>query len=58
MPAGEHGRVYLVERDVRSNDELKAIVADYIDQSRRHNEPAIIARGENDLTRQLQRTEA
>ena len=58
MPAGDHGRVYLVERDVRSKDELKAIVADYIEQSKRRGEPAIIARGDNELTRQLQGPEA
>jgi hypothetical protein len=54
MPAGDDGRVYLVERNVRSKDELKAIVADYLEQSARRGEPAIIARGDKDLTRQLQ----
>ncbi len=53
MPAGDHGRVHLVERGLTSHDELQAIVADYVDQSTRRGEPAIIARGDSDLTAQL-----
>ncbi len=53
MPAGDHGRVHLVERGLTSHDELQAIVADYIDQSTRRGEPAIIARSDSDLTAQL-----
>lgn len=53
MPAGDHGRVHLVERGVRSKAELDAIVADYLEQSARRGEPAVIARGDNELTRQL-----
>ena len=58
MPAGDHDRVHLIERGVRSKAQLKAIVADYLEQSARRGEPAIIARGEKELTRQLQRPEA
>jgi hypothetical protein len=53
MPAGDHGRVHLVERGLTGHDELQAIVADYIDQSTRRGEPAIIARSDSDLTAQL-----
>jgi hypothetical protein len=44
---------HLVERGLTSHDELQAIVADYIDQSTRRGEPAIIARSDSDLTAQL-----
>lgn len=35
LPAGDHGKVYLVERHVPSMDELDAIVADYITKAER-----------------------
>jgi hypothetical protein len=35
IPADGHGRRYLVERELTSNTELAAIVADYLDQARR-----------------------
>jgi hypothetical protein len=54
IPAGDHGRVHLIERGLTNHAELRAIVVDYIEQSSRRGEPAIIARGENELTRQLQ----
>jgi hypothetical protein len=50
--------VHLVERGLTSHDELQAIVADYIDQSTRRGEPAIIARGDSDLAAQLGRPTA
>lgn len=53
MPAGDHGRVHLIERGLTSHAELQAIVADYIDQSKRRGEPAIIARSSSDLSAQL-----
>jgi len=53
MPAGEHGRVHLVERNITTNAELQAIIADYVDQSTRRGEPAIIARSPSQLADQL-----
>ena len=53
MPTGDRGRVHLIERGLTSHAELQAIVADYIDQSKRRGEPAIIARSGSDLAAQL-----
>ena len=41
-PASGHGRSFLVERGLTSNRELRAIVADYISESERRDEPAAI----------------
>jgi hypothetical protein len=41
-PAANNGRSYLVERGLTSNDELEALVADYVDQSRKRDEPAAL----------------
>lgn len=38
--AGERGRSFLIERGLTSKDELDAVVADYISESERRNEPA------------------
>jgi len=38
------GRSFLVERDLTSNVELQGVVADYIEQSERRDEPAAIVR--------------
>ena len=35
IPAAGHGRRYLVERDLTTNAELEALVADYLDQAAR-----------------------
>jgi hypothetical protein len=35
IPANGQGRRYLVERELTSNTELEAIVADYLDQAER-----------------------
>ena len=39
IPAGDHGRVYLVERRVPSLSELHGIVADYCELARRLDRP-------------------
>jgi hypothetical protein len=41
-PAGGRRRSFLVERGLTSNRELKALVADYISESERRDEPAAI----------------
>lgn len=41
-PASGRGRSFLVERGLTSNRELRAIVADYISESERRDEPAAI----------------
>lgn len=46
IPAEGHGRRYLVERELTSNDELAAIVADYLDQAARHD---VVPAGRNPL---------
>jgi len=43
-PRDEHGRAYLVERGLTRQDELTALVADYITESERRGEPAAIVR--------------
>ena len=43
-PAGGRGRSFLVERGLTSNSELEAIVADYVSESERRDEPAAIVR--------------
>jgi hypothetical protein len=40
VPAGDHGRVYLVERQLESKAALDALVADYVAISRRRGTPA------------------
>lgn len=43
-PATGRGRSFLVERGLTSNAELEAVVADYVSESRRRDEPAAIVR--------------
>jgi hypothetical protein len=40
VPAGDHGRVYLVERHLESKAALDALVADYLADCQRRGEPA------------------
>jgi hypothetical protein len=40
VPAGDRGRVYLVERHVESTAALDVLVAHYVADSRRRGEPA------------------
>jgi hypothetical protein len=42
VPAGEHGRVYLVERHVESRAALDGLVAAYLADSQRRGAPAAI----------------
>jgi hypothetical protein len=42
VPAGEHGRVYLVERHVESRAALEGLVADYLAESQQRGEPAAL----------------
>jgi hypothetical protein len=42
VPAGDCGRVYLVERHLESKAALAALVADYLATSRRRGAPAAI----------------
>ena len=48
-PASGRGRSVLVERGLTSNAELEAIVADYVSESQRRDEPAAIVRVGNEL---------
>ena len=48
-PATSRGRSFLVERGLTSNTELEAIVADYISESERRDEPAAIVRVGSEL---------
>ncbi|MDQ3739639.1 MAG: hypothetical protein M3320_09630 [Actinomycetota bacterium] len=43
-PASGGGRSFLVERGLTSNAELEALVADYVSESARRDEPAAIVR--------------
>jgi hypothetical protein len=40
VPAGDNGRVYLVERHVESKADLDGLVAAYVADSQRRGEPA------------------
>jgi hypothetical protein len=42
VPAGDHGRVYLVERHVESKAALDGLVAAYLADSQRRGEPAAL----------------
>jgi hypothetical protein len=42
-PAGDQGRVYLLERHVDSKVELDGIVSEYAERSERLGEPALLA---------------
>jgi hypothetical protein len=46
IPADGHGRRFLVERELTSNDELAAIVADYLQQAACHD---VVPAGRNPL---------
>jgi hypothetical protein len=50
-PAGDEGRVYLLERHVESKAELDGIVSEYAERSERVGEPALVAsrRGGDEL---------
>jgi hypothetical protein len=48
-PAEGKGRAFLIERGLKSNDELQAVVADYISESERRGEPAAIVRVGDEL---------
>lgn len=48
-PASGHGRSFLVERGLTSNAELEALVADYISESERRDQPAAIVRLRDEL---------
>ena len=41
-PASARGRSFLVERGLTSNNELEALVADYISESERQDHPAVL----------------
>ena len=42
VPIGNHGRVYLVERDIDDASELRAIAAEYATRSEQLGRPAIL----------------
>jgi hypothetical protein len=42
IPIGDHGRVYLVERDIDDASELRAIAAEYATRSQQLGRPAIL----------------
>jgi hypothetical protein len=42
VPAGDTGRVFLVERHIESQAALTGLVADYVSEARRRGEPAAI----------------
>lgn len=46
---GTRGRSFLIERGITSKDELDAIVADYVNESQRRNEPASIVKVGDEL---------
>ena len=48
-PATGRGRAFLVERGLTSRAELEALVADYVAESARRDEPAAIVRVGADL---------
>ena len=50
-PASGRGRSFLVERGLTSNTELEAIVADYVSESERRDEPAAMVRVGTELAR-------
>jgi hypothetical protein len=52
-PASGAGRSFLVERGLTSNAELQALVADYVSESERRDEPAAIVRVGDDLADRL-----
>jgi hypothetical protein len=52
-PADGSGRAFLVERGLTSKAELDALVLDYVDQSKRRDEPAALVRVGDDLTERL-----
>ena len=53
QPVDDDGRRHLIERGLTSHAELLAIVADYVDQSQRRDEPAFIVRVGDDLAQRL-----
>ena len=42
VPLGDHGRVYLVERDIDDAGELRAIADEYVARSQQLGRPAIL----------------
>jgi hypothetical protein len=49
VPAGDHGRVYLVERHVENQDALDGLIAAYLADSRRRGQPAALCPDLEDL---------
>lgn len=48
-PSGDTGRAFLVERGPTCKAELDALVVDYVEQSERRDEPAVLVRVGDDL---------
>lgn len=42
VPANDRGHVYLVERHIESQAAMRALVHDYLTESQRRGEPAVI----------------
>jgi hypothetical protein len=42
VPLGDHGRVYLVERDINNASELRALANEYATRSEQLGRPAIL----------------
>ncbi len=51
------GRSFLVERGLRSKAELDALVSDYVEQSERRDEPAVLVRVGEELAELLSAAE-
>jgi hypothetical protein len=45
-PTTDSGRVYLVERHIESQDAMRALAAEYVEQSLQRGEPAILVPAE------------
>jgi hypothetical protein len=56
VPAGEHGRVYLVERHVESKGALDGLVAAYVADSQRRGTPAALCPSVESLADSLERS--
>lgn len=52
-PTESGGRSYLVEGGLTSYSELRAVVADYVSESHRRDEPAVLVRIGDDLEHRL-----
>jgi hypothetical protein len=56
VPAGDHGRVYLVERHVESKAALNGLVAAYLADSQRRGTPAALCPSAESLVDNLERS--